>query len=758
MATLLKKNPAPNSPGNPLNWSRADKDAVGTARSLASLFWYTVAGGIITEVYYPNVDTPQVRDFQLIISDGATFFHDFSKDFTHQVTLLEKDAQAIHITSVAKGQPYTIEQDIITDPTSSCLLVRTTLIGEQTFLDNLHVYALLAPHIGGYGAGNSAYIARTTQGDRLVANRGHYWAALGVDCGFGFTSCGFVGQNDGWTDIVFNKRLPLWHYDSALNGYVALTGEINRAGKNEFVLALAFCFDEATSITPSTPNSALAAVSESLASPFEAPGEIYNHLNEFLKGWRQAVPTPFVPVAGTTGNDNFLFNRSRNILLSHEDKIANGALVASLSIPWGQTVTDLACGYHMVWPRDMCQSATALLAAGETDVALRCLIFLAESQSSDGSFHQKFFIDGEPWTSDFVQLDEYSFPIILAYRLSQAGLLQQFNPKGMVLAAAGALIKYGPSTQQERWEELEGYSPSTLAVNIAALICAADLAEHKWAEPATAQFLREYADFLQTHLHPWCVTTESTLVPGITTHYIRILPTHVKGGGRDFNFPENPNSVKVTVSGQEHNARDIVDAGFLELVRYGICTADDPIIEASVKVVDAIIKKDLPGGPGFYRYNYDSYGQGSQGQDWHDNSNFGLGHPWPLLTGERGHYELATGDIAKAKLYKSECRIPTVKILVRPWPKIGLHRHGLMPAAPWPSTSLEDGTSCSRMTLRAIGRPCRFSMKTRPAPVRFQGLFGRHSLSLSFLSKQRWLYGGFCCYSRATSRAIMGAT
>jgi len=652
MATLLNANPALNGPGNPLNWSRADKDAVGTARSLSSQVWYTVAGGIITEVYFPDVDTPQVRDFQLIITDGSTFFHDATKDFTHQCTLLDPEAQAIRLTNKAKGQPYTVVQDVIAEPGSSCLLVRTMLQGQQTFLDRLRVYALLAPHIGGYGAGNSGFVATSAQGDRLVASRGSYWLALGADCGFGLTSCGFVGRNDGWTDIVANKRLPMWNYDSAIGGYVALTGEVKRAGQNQFVLALAFCIDEATPITRSMPNAALAAVSEALSYPFDAAAGTYSHLQEFIQGWKAAVPTPFVPNAGTTGDGNRLFNRSRNVLLAHEDKTTDGALVASLSIPWGQTIADLACGYHMVWPRDMCQSATALLAAGETDAPLRGLIFLAESQSTDGGFHQKFFIDGEAWPGDCVQLDEYSFPIILAYRLSEAKLLQKFDPKAMVLAAAGALIKNGPMTQQERWEELEGYSPSTLASNIAALICAADLAENNWTDPETAKFLREYADFLQSNLERWCVTKQGTLLPGVSEYYIRILPTHVKGGSRDFSFPEDPNAAQVTIWGQTYNARDIVDAGFLELVRYGICAADDPKIVNSVKVVDEIIKKEMPGGrPGFYRYNHDGYGQGDQGQDWYNGSTFGVGRPWPLLTGERGHYELAKGNNAEAKLY-----------------------------------------------------------------------------------------------------------
>ena len=91
----------------------------------------------------------------------------------------------------------------------------------------------------------------------------------------------------------------------------------------------------------------------------------------------------------------------------------------------------------------------------------------------------------------------------------------------------------------------------------------------------------------------------------------------------------------------EFEAREIIDAGFLELVRYGVRRADDPLIVDSLKVVDAVLKRDLPQGPGWLRYNWDGYGQRPDGgpfQGW------GQGRVWPLLTGERAHYELAAGN------------------------------------------------------------------------------------------------------------------
>lgn len=653
MALLLQNNPAPNGPGSLPTWTRGDKDGVGTAYSLSSSVWFTTAGGIITEVYYPDVDTPQVKDLQMIITDGATFFHDPKVDFDHVCEPIVRDTPGLRLTNTAKNKPYRMIQEVITEPGAACLLIRTTL--EATagapvgFLNSLRVYVLLAPHLEGFGANNTGYVARTAKSDKLVAFRGNTWLALNVNCGFGSTGCGFSGVNDGWQDIIAHQRLPVWNFDCALNGNVALTGEVNRGTNAQFVLALAF--GQGDSLTP---NSALVAVSEALSYPFGnigGPLVPYTHLPNFLDGWTQVNAKRWKPNPDPTTDQCRLFNSSRNVLLAHEDKIFDGALVASLSLPWGEIAGDLNGGYHLVWPRDMSQSATALLATDETDVPLRGLMYLAASQSSDGSFYQKFFIDGKPAPGNNQQLDEYSFPIILAYRMREKGLLREFDPSPMVLKAAGALIADGPMTQQERWEENEGYSPSTLASNIAALVCAAEFADQNPQDP-TAQFLLEYADFLESHVEAWTVTTQGTLVPGITRHYIRLLPTRVKSWNpRDPMYPEDPNSasfdLKNRIGQATFLAKDIVDTGFLELVRYGIRPPGDQLIEDSLKVVDAMTRDTLPQGFCWRRYNYDGYGQRDDGSAYQGT---GVGRPWPLLAGERAHYDLACGRPVSAYL------------------------------------------------------------------------------------------------------------
>jgi len=614
-------------------WTNADKDGIGTAMSYSSQVWYTMRQGIVTELYFPDVDTPQVRDLQFLVTDGETFFHDPKVDYEHLCEPIHSETLGYRLTNTAIGQPYKIIHEVISEAGASTILVRTILEGDATLLKKLRVYALLAPHIEGFGGDNSGFVANTRLGPVLTAHRGNTWLAMGADCGLREASCGYVGVNDGWQDLIGNRRLPVWNYDSAFNGNVALTGEIDLRGRTEFTLAVAFSEGD-----DETPNGALTALFEALSLPFEAPSGSYSHLAAFLDGWQAKRSRCFEPAPNATFDNARLFNMSCNVLLAHEDKRFSGALVASMSIPWGEVNGDQDGGYHLVWPRDMSQSASALLAAGETDLPLRGLLFLAATQKPDGSWNQNFFISGKAhWLG--TQLDEYSFPIILAYRLRIAGALQCFDPRSMVLAAAGAMISRGPASPQERWEENSGYSPSTLAANIAALVCAADFANQDPADRETAEFLLQYADFLESHLDQWLVTTKGELLPGVSRYYIRLLPAG------DPTAPElSPDEATLYLKNVSfpngYPARNIVDGGFLELVRYGIRAPGDPVIEDTLKVIDASIKDELPGGPCWRRYTHDGYGQTDDGSAF---VYVGVGRPWPLLTGERAHYELAAG-------------------------------------------------------------------------------------------------------------------
>jgi glucoamylase len=308
----------------------------------------------------------------------------------------------------------------------------------------------------------------------------------------------------------------------------------------------------------------------------------------------------------------------------------------------------------------MVNSATALLAAGDTATPLRALIYLAVSQHDDGGFPQNFWVNGDAYWSG-VQLDEAAFPIMLAWRLHCEKGLADFDPFNLVNKGAAYLIRNGPVTQQERWEEASGYSPSTLASNIASLICAS-LLFRKRGDAATAAFIEEYADYLESHIEDWTQTTTGSLVEGTSTYYMRILPEQV-GQVRP---AEDKESRVLHIANRapgeqcDFPARNVVDGGFLELVRYGIRRPDDPTVLATLKVIDAVLKTDTPAGPTWHRYNHDGYGQQQDGGPF---TQHGVGRVWPLLTGERGHYELAAAHSTEAYIRAMENLASTTGLL-----------------------------------------------------------------------------------------------
>jgi len=618
-------NEAFGAPGIEAKWTHGNKEGVGTAYSAASKLWFTLFGGIVTEVYYPTVDRPQTRDLQFLITDGTSFFHEEKRDLKSKVERMPGHALGFTASNSDRQGRYTLVKDTIVDPYLPCLLQRTRLTGpDPAFLGTLKLYALCAPHLCVGGAGNTGYVA-TVNGLRiLLACKDGFWLALLATVPFSRTSCGFVGSSDGWTDLHDNFKMD-FEFDRAADGNIALTGELELGSDPEFTLAMAFGPSE---------HRAIATLLQSLSIPFAT------HLAHYTEQWER-VGVHCRPLHTASFDQGNLFRTSLSLLLAHEDKSYPGALIASLAIPWGEAKGDQdQGGYHLVWTRDLVNSATALLAAGDTATALRAVIFLAVSQHPDGGFAQNFWVSGLPYWSG-IQLDEVAFPIMLAWRLHCENALAEFDPYNLVLKGAGYMIRNGPVTQQERWEEASGYSPSTLASNIAALICAAAYFR-KRGDEATATVAEEHADFLEAHLEDWTVTKTGTLLPGISRYYIRILPEQAG----DSHPGENPDSrmlqIKNLPAGQptEFPAKDVVDGGCLELVRYGIRAPNDPIILDTVKVLDAVLKVSTPAGPVWHRYNHDGYGQQEDGGPF---TGIGRGRAWPLLTGERGHYELAAG-------------------------------------------------------------------------------------------------------------------
>src|SRR5215469_8840859 len=615
------------APGSPPGWTSSAKQGIGTAYHTSCRLWFTLSHGIVNEIYYPNVDQPNTRDFQFLITDGETFCHEEKRDLIHQVERPERHAPLYRLTNSDPQGRYRLVKHVLTHPYSSVLLVRTKLeILDESFRGKLKLYALLAPHIRGQGANNSGYCVELGGVKLLHARRADTHVIMGCSSGFSRRSVGYVGASDGWQDLMRDYKMD-WEFRVAENGNIALTGEVDLPNNNEFTIAVAFGRSYETTATK---------LFQTVAEPYA------EHARRYVSQWERAAVDPKFDFVSDTSDGGWMYRVSRAVLLVHEDKIFQGALVASMSIPWGEAKGDGDMGgYHLVWTRDLVQSATALVATGQTGTPLRALIWLAAIQRPDGSFPQNSWINGKAYWSG-LQLDQIALPMLLARRLHEHNALGMFDPRTMIGRAAGYLILQGPVTSQDRWEEAAGYSPSTLAIIIASLASTA-----QWAKELglaeIGDLIFSYADWLAAHVEDWMVTKRGELVEGFPRHYIRINPT-------DANAPDphaDPDTTMLQLAngGGLHPARNVVGGDFLHLVRFGIRAADDPIVRDSIEVIDRVIKHDLPQGPAWRRYNHDGYGQKDDGSAY---DGMGVGRSWPILTGERGHYELAAGRDPKS--------------------------------------------------------------------------------------------------------------
>jgi len=632
MAHFRGQRSAFGSPGCEPHWTDGDKDGIGTAFSTGSRLWFTIHRGILTEVYYPTIDRPQIRDLEFLFADGNGFLLEEKRDIEYSIERLML-SQGYSIKSHDRDRRLSLSKEIITDPARPCVLIRTKV---DSSLEGLKAYLLCAPHLEGAGSANNAFVIEASGRELLVAEKENRWLAVGASCGFTRLSCGYVGASDGYTDLAQHHEMT-FEFDEARNGNVALTGELNLAQTREFTVALA-CGETLANV--------VSALFQALGIPYKEQRQV------FLSQWQTAA-NGRTPLEKTSGDKGHLFKASYNLLLSHEDRIYRGAFVASLSIPWGSSRNDESGkgGYHLVWTRDMVETAMGLLAAGNTAAPLRALIYLAARQAEDGGFPQNFWVNGDAFRNG-TQLDEVAFPVLLASRLHKLHLLGEFDPLVMVKRAAAFLLHQGPVTGEERWEEASGYSPSTLAAVIAALICAAGLIR-AGNDSEAASFLESYADFLRTHLEEWTVTTKGSLSGGLPRYYVRLNPASPGEAACPGAVDEAMLQIVNQPPGSppSYPARDVVDAGFLQLVRYGILASSDPLVVDTLRVVDEALRVDTPNGLCWHRYNHDGYGQRPDGGPF---EKWGRGRAWPLLTGERGHYELAAGGDVRPFLHAME--------------------------------------------------------------------------------------------------------
>jgi glucoamylase len=605
---------APGQPGIAPTWTSSAKDVVGCALGPARI-WFTLGFGIVNEVYFPRIDTPQIRDLGFIVADGRGFWVEVKRLENYALRLLAPGTPAVAV--VHTHERFTLTLRVTPDPDRDVLLIEADLAGDAA----LRPYVLIAPRLGAEGRDNTADIR--CQGKRrvLAAQQGPYALALvAVDDAqqdaFGPASVGYVGESDGFQDFQRNGALT-WQYAHAGPGNVAMIAALPQRA----ILALGFA--------SSVEAAATLAISSAM-QPFA------NLVERQIEDWRQwhiesrpRLALPLNESDDLTGQ----FVLSAMVLRTHRDKTFPGAMTASLSVPWGNSRDDRG-GYHLVWPRDLVQCATALLAFGAEREVRNTLRYLIATQQADGSWHQNQWLSGEPyWTG--LQLDEIAFPVLLAGTMAQRDALHGIAVADMINGALSFIAGTGPSTQQDRWEENAGINAYTLAVCIAALVTGAAFL------PQPAQGLAlTLADFWNDRLEAWTTVRGTALAQrlGVEGYYIRVAPPDVLSRPQSLH---DSLILKNRLRDAAVPAEEEISTDFLQLVRFGLRSADDATVRDSIKVVDALLKADTPNGPAWHRYNGDGYGEHLDGRPFDGR---GRGRAWPLLTGERGHYELVAGN------------------------------------------------------------------------------------------------------------------
>jgi glucoamylase len=517
--------------GGDAHWPTAAKNGFGTSNTLASKVWFTLADGVMTEVFYPTLDMPSVKTLQFrVVMD--TKIENEVDDTLHRLDLPNPSSLMFRQVNRAKTGAYTISKTYVTDPRRSSVLIRVDF------------------------------------------------------------------------DTATNAQLYV-NYDPLPNDKSALisTCGFPKLEQRHCTLALGFGQTRAKSA---------AIARASLVRGFGAVKR------EYESGWQKYVATlPVIP------KHQRHFNMAAMVLKGLEDKTYRGAVIASPSTPWGGGGPN-ATGYHAVWSRDLYHVATALDAMGDRAGANRLLDYLFNvQQKPDGSFPQNSWVDGRP-IGNGVQMDQVAWPLVLAYQLKRQdrnSWLKHIRP------AADFILARGPRTDQDRWEEEPGYSPATIAAQIAGLVCAAEIAKLNGDNTTAAKYL-ETADNWARNVEKWTVLKSNEF-----GYYMRITNDNRK--------------IEINSSGLVVDEWQLLDPSFLELVRLGIKSPRDPRIVDSLELIDQLIKVKTPAGDAWYRYNLDAYGETREGGNY--DARNGIGRLWTLLTGERGEYEVANGDIASAR-------------------------------------------------------------------------------------------------------------
>jgi glucoamylase len=652
---------APGAPGAPSYFDLARKDCLGTAAGQGSKVWYTVAGGVLSDVYEPTIDNTDVSTLQYIVTDGSTFTDLQARDMTYTVAA-DPTGMACTVTSTDARHGYRLVTTYITDPARDTVLMHTSLQalpGSGVSLAGLHLYARLDAHVNGNGGGGSANagansgtvdasgvpVVFSTNTVTNAANRDYavptYLALASTPPGT--ASVGYAGSaSDGLTQL--DSARALTPYTSAPDGHIVATENVTPGASRQVTLALGFGRSQAQSVS---------VAQSSLSRPFALTAASY------LAGWAGYDARLRPPPARELRLASHYY-LSANVLKASEDKTFPGAIVASLASPWGQSVPagvtangepSYFGSYREVFARDLYEAFTGLMADGDVAAARAATLFLFDRQQlPDGAMPRNSLLNGKaaPDTGG-TQLDEAAYPIVMAYLTGLGGDASLYQDH--IRPAADFLVANGPSDGVERWEEQTGYSPSTIAAEIAGLTAASAVAASH-GDAARARLYQATADDFQRNIKDWTVTTTG---PDGPRYFIRLSKT---------GDPDAAVSYSLGNGGPTLDQRSVIDGGFQELVRLGELPVSDPDVQASLKVLDKQISVSTPSGTGYYRYGNDAakgsadgYGdcyQPSQtscattGAPWPP-TDTGTGHLWPNLSGERAESDLAAGSAGGAQ-------------------------------------------------------------------------------------------------------------
>ena len=578
---------APGAPGEAPFWAYAGKTGIGTSfeqyqnghysddapTAKVSKVWFSIAKGMITETMFGLIHQAQIKDMQFVVV-GKDFTVTETDDLDVTIDYLYKDDKgrplslAYKVVSKDKQGRFSLEKHIFTDPDGQSLFVRSIF---NTQLDGVKAYVTVNPYINNNGLDD---FAKTTE-QGLVAWQGDNYLSLQSAQPFKQTSVGFTGVSDGLSQLKTTQQLTrVYKTTGEQSGNVSLLAELGEIGKNsQFDLSLSFGNNQQASFKEGQ---------ATLAKGYQAVLDNYNGKGEAL-GWQDYLQSlaPLTSMSEQTADNGKLLYTSAMVLKAQEDKTHAGALIASLSNPWGETVSAKtgSTGYKAVWVRDFYQVAMAFMAMGDTATAQTAFEYLEKVQVNSktpgnngdtGWFLQKTHVDGElEWVG--VQLDQTAMPIMLAWKLHQADVLSDAELTDwytrMLKPAADFLVDGGrakilwndmqitpPATQQERWEEQAGYSPSTTAAVIAGLITAADIAKMAGDEKNAKRYLataKSYNAVIESMMFTTAGNLESNASDG--EYFIRI--------GQDKNANSNT-KINANNGRDGFNKKQILDGGF----------------------------------------------------------------------------------------------------------------------------------------------------------------------------------------------------